>query len=247
MFPSWAVDLNINLKTKTRRLAEYNDDHQASGRGSVCATIFSEDLLSLYTEGFILDIVDNSQVQGHREVFKRDHVLRDMTQDLSAVVSDLKKSGGIQNSFKSQGATPSECLRQGIEGTLYQTITAGYLWNLEMLEFDKKAIEYPPSPINGITPRPLHADGLLQQAQDWTFGRTLILTHERMLGLAPSSTRHGDSVCIIFGLHMPAILRARGDGTWVFVGPAYIAGLMEGQALAGLEEGIYTKRMFEMR
>jgi hypothetical protein len=100
MFPSWAVDLNINLKTKARRLAEYNDDHQASGRGSVCATIFSEDLLSLYTEGFILDIVDNSQVQGHREVFKRDHVLRDMTQDLSAVVSDLKKSGGIQNSFK---------------------------------------------------------------------------------------------------------------------------------------------------
>jgi hypothetical protein len=46
---------------------------------------------------------------------------------------------------------------------------------------------------------------------------------------------------------MPAILRARGDGTWTFVGPAYIAGLMEGQALAGLEEGIYTKRMFEMR
>jgi hypothetical protein len=247
MFPSWAVDLNINLKTKARRLAEYNDDHQASGRGSVCATIFSEDLLSLYTEGFILDIVDNSQVQGHREVFKWDHVLRAMTHNLFAVVSDLKKSGGIQNSFTSQAVTPSECFRQGIEGTLYQTITAGYLWNLKTSEYDKKAIEYPSSPTYGITPRPLHAKDLLEQAQDWTFTRTLILTHERMLGLAPSSTRHGDSVCIIFGLNMPAILRPRGDGTWTFVGPAYIPGLMEGEALAGLEEGIYTKRMFEMR
>jgi hypothetical protein len=247
MFPSWAVDLNTNLKTKLRPLAEYPYDHQASGRGSVCATIFSEDLLSLYTEGFILDIVDNSQVQGHREVFKRDHVLRDMTQDLSAVVSDLKKSGGIQNSFKSQGATPSECLRQGIEGTLYQTITAGYLWNLKTSGYDKKAIEYPSSLTYGLTPRPLHADDLLDQARSWTFARTLILTHERMLGLAPSSTRHGDNVCIIFGLDLPAILRPRGDGSWTFVGPAYIPGLMEGQALAGLEEGIYTKIMFEMR
>jgi hypothetical protein len=247
MFPSWAVDLNINPKTKTRRLAEYNDDHQASGLGSVCAAIFSEDLLSLYAEGFILDSVDNSQVQGYREIFEWDHVLRAMTHNLSAVVSDLENSGGIQNSFKSQAATPSECLRRGIEGTLYQTITAGYLWNSETSKWDKTPIEYPSSLINGITSSPLHTNSVLGQAQSWTPRRTLILTHERMLGLAPSSTRHGDSVCIIFGLNMPAILRARGDGTWTFVGPAYIAGLMEGQALAGLEEGIYTKRMFEMR
>jgi hypothetical protein len=168
------VDLNINLEAKVPPLAEYNDDYQTSGRDSVSATIFSEDLLSLYTEGFILDILDNSQVQKHREVFKLEHVLRSMTHNLSAVVSDLKKSGGIQNSFKSQAATSSECLRQGIEGTLYQTITAGYLWDSKKSEYDKKAIKYPSSPTYWITPRPLHADNLLDQAQGWTLTRILV-------------------------------------------------------------------------
>jgi hypothetical protein len=226
---------------------EYRDDHQASGLGSICATTFSKDLLSLYTEGFILDTVDSSKVQESRKVLQWDHVLRATTHNLSAVVSDLEKSGGIRNSFKSRAATPSERLRQSIEGTLYQSITAGYMWNFKTSIFEKKPIEYPSSLKEGSTPTPLHSDELLKQAQNRIFGRTLILTHERMLGLAPSSTRHGDSVCIIFGLFVPAILRPREDGTWTFVGPAYIPGLMEGEALAGLEEGIYTKRMFEMR
>jgi hypothetical protein len=247
MFPSWAVDLNIYLKTKTRRLTEFCDDHHASGLDSICATTFSEDLLSLYTEGFILDTVGNSQIQGYREIFEWDSVLCATTYNLSSMVSDLGKSGGIQNPFKSQDTTPSECFRQGIEGTLYQTITAGYLWSFKTSEFEKTPIKYPSNPTYGITPRPLHADTLLAQAEERTFARTLILTHKRMLGLAPSSTRHGDIVCIISGLNLPAILRLRGDGTWTFVGTAYIPGLMEGQALAGLEEGIYTKRMFEMR
>jgi hypothetical protein len=214
---------------------------------SDCTAFFSADLLTLSAVGFILDMVDNSQVQGSRDIFEWDSVLCTSSYNLSRTVFDLEKTGGIRNSFKSQAGTPSECLRQGIEGTIYQSITAGYKYNHKTSTWEKKPIEYPSGLVEGNPPRPLDADDLLRQAEGWTVARTLILTRERMLGLAPSSTRHGDRVCIIFGLDLPAILRPREDGTWTFVGPAYIPGLMEGEALAGLEAGNYTSSLFKIR
>ena len=74
----------------------------------------------------------------------------------------------------------------------------------------------------------------------------MILSNARLLGLAPAKTKPGDRVSIILGFCMPAILRAKEDGTWTFVGAAYVRGFMDGEALLGLESGIYRKEILKL-
>jgi hypothetical protein len=68
----------------------------------------------------------------------------------------------------------------------------------------------------------------------------VILSKDRYLGLAPLVSQPGDKVSILFGLQEPAILRPKPGGSYIFVGTAYIHGLMRGDALRGLRDGVFT-------
>jgi hypothetical protein len=55
--------------------------------------------------------------------------------------------------------------------------------------------------------------------------------------MAPSSSRIGDIVCVIFGCDMPVVLRRKEGGPYTFVGGCYADGIMYGEAIEDLANG----------
>ncbi|KAL8306153.1 hypothetical protein RB597_003260 [Gaeumannomyces tritici] len=79
-----------------------------------------------------------------------------------------------------------------------------------------------------------------------TFGRTFFISEKGYFGLAPSTARVGDRVCLLAGGRVPYILRdsrevllpdsgkVRG---FSLVGDSYVHGIMGGEGMADVEEG----------
>jgi hypothetical protein len=71
-------------------------------------------------------------------------------------------------------------------------------------------------------------------------------TKKGHLALMPADTRHGDIVAILFDCDLPVVLRPR-ERQYTFVGCCYVHGIMEGQAMAGLDRGEFTAETFDIR
>ncbi|KAI4170113.1 MAG: hypothetical protein LQ346_008900, partial [Caloplaca aetnensis] len=63
--------------------------------------------------------------------------------------------------------------------------------------------------------------------------RSLIVTTDGRLGLAPEATQPGDKICVLLGCESPLLLRPDRSGNHVVVGECYIDGMMSGEALLG--------------
>jgi hypothetical protein len=61
--------------------------------------------------------------------------------------------------------------------------------------------------------------------------RKVCVTSNGYLGRAVKGSVIGDKICIFFGASVPFVLRERDDGGYMFVGEAYVHGLMDGEAL----------------
>ena len=62
--------------------------------------------------------------------------------------------------------------------------------------------------------------------------RSVFFTHDHMVGLASTSCRVQDIVCVFPGLRHPYILRRSGHAdSFLLIGPAYVDGVMYGEAL----------------
>lgn len=59
--------------------------------------------------------------------------------------------------------------------------------------------------------------------------RVFVQTRKARMGLAPFSAKLEDEVWILHGAKVPFILRPRSDGTYEFIGEAYIHGIMQGE------------------
>jgi len=59
--------------------------------------------------------------------------------------------------------------------------------------------------------------------------RIFLTTQRGFFALAPRSARQGDSVVLLSGLQYPFVLRRNG-GKWRILGPAYVHGVMDGEA-----------------
>ena len=70
--------------------------------------------------------------------------------------------------------------------------------------------------------------------ENTSMGRLVYTTGKRYMGIAPSYTKPGDSICILFGSQIPVVLREWGD-RWFFVGQTYVHGIMDGQAVQSLD------------
>lgn len=71
-------------------------------------------------------------------------------------------------------------------------------------------------------------------------------TKKGHLALMPADTRRGDIVAILFDCDLPVVLRPR-ERQYAFVGCCYVHGIMEGQAMAGLDKGEFTAETFDIR
>lgn len=73
----------------------------------------------------------------------------------------------------------------------------------------------------------------LRNLNHWLFAMsaeaTIFTTQDGYLGICSDELHVDDKVILIMGLKSPMIVRSRGDGTWKFVSPAYVHGIMNGE------------------
>ncbi len=68
--------------------------------------------------------------------------------------------------------------------------------------------------------------------------RRLVTTKKGYVGMALEAVEPGDVICVLLGCTVPMVLRPAGDKYQV-VGECYLHGLMEGQALKWVEDGVH--------
>lgn len=56
-------------------------------------------------------------------------------------------------------------------------------------------------------------------------------SHGGHVGLAPLSTACGDEICVVIGSSLPLVLRKKDNDVYQVIGPCYISGLQEGDAI----------------
>jgi len=83
------------------------------------------------------------------------------------------------------------------------------------------------------------------RARSSTWNRRFVITKERRMGLAPPRTQRNDIICILLGCSVPIILRQDGQN-FMLLGESYTHGLMHGEALKGVETGLFTLQEFRI-
>jgi hypothetical protein len=76
--------------------------------------------------------------------------------------------------------------------------------------------------------------------------RSFFVTATGMIGLGPPTLQRGDTVSILFGCNLPIVLRER-DEYCEWIGPAYVYGAMDGEAVDDLEKDSSRIRDFVLR
>jgi hypothetical protein len=76
--------------------------------------------------------------------------------------------------------------------------------------------------------------------------RELLITKEGYLALGPETTQPGDIIAIFLGCQVPVVVRQQADH-YEFIGTCYVHGIMQGEALAGLDTGECEVQWFDIR
>lgn len=76
------------------------------------------------------------------------------------------------------------------------------------------------------------ADSLASSLQSGVKGKQIMVTDSGYIGTVRDEVAVGDLVCILYGCSVPVVLRkTQEDGQYVFMGEAYVHGLMDAEAL----------------
>lgn len=92
----------------------------------------------------------------------------------------------------------------------------------------------------------------MELASQHASGRTLVITKQGYIAMAPPTTVVGDQLCILFGGETPYVLRhyptkKNISTTYRFLGEAYVPGLMDGEAISELQTGGSRQKVFTIR
>lgn len=82
-------------------------------------------------------------------------------------------------------------------------------------------------------------------AEPLVHGRRFFVSDNGFVGLVPEQARPGDEICVLFGGYAPVVLRRKESGAFGFVGECYVFGLMAGEALEDLPDGLVVDLSLE--
>jgi hypothetical protein len=237
--PSWVPDWGLPFQMSY--LGGYSSKHTdytfcASGTSSTITTFFT-DLCTLTVSGLEIDTVHNARLQQSDQEFDYSYD-EDSNQepwctwDIHNIMAELEQSKTpvITRKRESPLRAAFHTLivdRDPIQGkrkrTLKLTKLKHKLW-------------------------PNHLEEFLAQVRLWTLHRTLIVSTNSYLALAPLSTLPGDKICLLYGSHTPVILRPRTDDlSYTLVGDAYVHALMDGEAMSPKKKASFKERQFAIQ
>jgi hypothetical protein len=76
-------------------------------------------------------------------------------------------------------------------------------------------------------------------------GKRLVIPDSKHVGLAPWNSAEGDVLCVLLGCSFPVILRPV-NGYYTLIGEVYVDELMNREAIAQPQEGLYTLITFKL-
>jgi hypothetical protein len=205
--PDWAAENLPYPFTCYQRLPDgsYTQTYNTSLRTKIFAQ-FSPDKRRLRIHGTLFDeIVSVSRARVNRRVYGG------LDLDLTANWMEVALEGGgvyVTDRTKMEALQHTVCTDQDITDSLLAT--------------GGESINWPDS---------VRSSQILNQT---THYRRLIRTSRYNLGIASYDTLLGDIVCILFSGSMPIILRPV-DDHFLFVGECYVHGVMNGEALDGVD------------
>ena len=80
----------------------------------------------------------------------------------------------------------------------------------------------------------------------WWTHRRFFITKDGRMGMAHSDVEEGDLICVLFGGHVPFVLRKSGPERFTFISECYIHGIMDGEAMKDYQQGRYTRQWFHL-
>ncbi|KAF4857009.1 Heterokaryon incompatibility protein 6, OR allele [Colletotrichum siamense] len=82
------------------------------------------------------------------------------------------------------------------------------------------------------------------ELEKYALGRRFFITKKGYMGLAPLGAQSGDNVVVLFGSHVPFILRSREAGHYEVVGETYVSGIMKGEVPKEFDGGKCQAKRF---
>ena len=248
--PSWVPDL-----TSTARRVEFSENVHKAGTsfdGSLSDKSFSDAEKRLILSGITFDVVQAECCPAIELVYP-DGVNAD------TLLPVFREYGLDAEKFwadhLSDNSPYGDC--NGLLQAVWQTITCNEYggqpegeWSYDDREVAKskgQVYEY----IVGRAPIPNHVPGFQANAKGtrrdavtsfmWSMnemlpGRALLRTDHGFIGVGPAGLAKGDVVVVICGIRMSLILRKQShqeEQVWKFIGPAYVHGIMKGEAIQG--------------
>jgi hypothetical protein len=251
-FPSWCPDFTRDrprLSFSTTLLGKAF----ALTKRPACSATFSEDRRSLYIDGFNVDVVGETKREETKSILQATDKEKDWSRLVCNMGKILNVSEKVRKPREKRAEHETELSQDALETALYNILEAinGTLANKQdAVDLDVRRMEDLKVSNRGQRTRGGEAfskEDLLYAAKSYTRNRAIVISKTRYFGLAPGSTRPGDHIFHLFGLGFPAILRPNSDGSWIFVGDAFILGLVRGEAMAAYKRGIHKKQRLELR
>ena len=75
--------------------------------------------------------------------------------------------------------------------------------------------------------------------------KSLFVTKEGYIGIAPTSIASGDIVCVLKGLSVPVVIRKRGEG-YKLIGACFVLDFMDGLAMEWVDQGLAELTTFNI-
>jgi hypothetical protein len=246
--PSWCLDL-----TPDRPFVAFdNPGYEATGEFHDCSAMFSRDLRCLYLDGFSVDVVGKTKPEETKSMLQDAHEELDWSRLVYNLVRILNISEKVRNPHKkaTQESTKFHTYIEIVLQDILETINMMRADKRDRVDLDVPRTEGPAVLESGQRirwRRSVDEIVLFRHTRACMENRTIIFSKNRRLGLAPGATRPGDHIFLLFGFKYPAILRPNPDGSWIFVGEAFVLGLMKGEAMIDYKRGIYKKQRLELR
>ena len=258
--PSWIPDWNHRecgtINSTIRPTTTTNASWGLTSRVEISA-----DCEKLTARGTCIDIIDGMgysiwgasngmpdfQVQ---QTFSRE---TRYTSVLEAISRTLLRNSRSYSTEESLYIFSQHCKESALAGNALATLAGGALFN-EWYQHNRDFVIAGKSLREWVTQASESSD--LKATEDETevyvsqlsiYGRNrrLITTAHGYVGLGVNSCMPGDLVCVIFGCSTPILLRKVEDH-YVVLGEAYLHGMMNGEAIEGLERGDFVQENFSI-
>lgn len=240
-FPSWVPDWE---KRNWEYLIDHPHGERLSASGRTCFRGSLEAGSPLIAQGLLFDVITTIERINIWDWFDRygvalpRHVDAQSMSNSQELVLQIRRisTGELLQDPDHQSRTTVECI-QGLLSGLSQYVAR----LLQLSKRDQAEIE-----VHDGSDSPGGTASYQLEPRSKSWDRTFLLTQNGSIGFGPKSSQPGDLICVLYGGKVPFVLRKVGEEHRL-LGPAYVEGIMEGEAVESGKAEMLREQTFSIR